>query len=52
MRSSSSELLPEESDPNIFILPKELDTTIRSAFAIVDHKELELLIIDSELLEK
>jgi len=52
MRSSSSELLPDESDPNIFTLPSELDTTILSEIAIVDHSELELLIIDSELLEK
>ena len=52
MRSSSSELLPDESDPSMFTLPSELDTTILSAFAIVDHSELELLVIDSELLEK
>jgi len=49
---SSSELLPEESDPIIFTLPKELDTVIRSALAIVDHKELELLFADSTLPEK
>jgi len=48
MKSSSSELLLEESDPIMFTLPKELDTVIRSAFAIVDHKELEVLFTDSE----
>jgi hypothetical protein len=42
IRSSSSELLPEESDPIMFTLPRELDTFIRSAWAMVDHKELEL----------
>jgi hypothetical protein len=52
MRSSSSELLPDDSDPSMFTLPSELDTTILSAFAIVDHNELELLFIDSKLLEK
>jgi hypothetical protein len=52
MRSSSSELLPDDSDPSIFTLPSEPDTTILSAFAIVVHSELELLFIDSELLEK
>jgi len=52
MRSSSSELLPDDSDPSIFTLPSELETTILSALAIVDHRELELLLIDSELLEK
>ena len=31
----------------MFTLPKELETVIRSAFAMVDHKELELLFIDS-----
>jgi len=36
----------------MFTLPRELDTTILSAFAIVDHREMELLAIDSELLEK
>lgn len=41
--SSSSELLPDESEPIIFMLPKELDTFIRSAFAIVDHKEFEFM---------
>lgn len=33
-------------------LPKELDTTIRSGFAMVDHKEFELLFIDSGPEEK
>jgi hypothetical protein len=42
IRSSSSELLPDESDPIIFTLPKELETVMRSAFAIVDHKDVEL----------
>lgn len=36
----------------MFTLPKELETVIRSALAIVDHKELELLFILSELLGK
>jgi hypothetical protein len=31
----------------MFTLPNELDTTMRSAFAMVDHKELELLLRDS-----
>ncbi len=52
MRSSSPELLPDDSEPSMFTLPRELDTTILSAFAIVDHREMELLAIDSELLEK
>jgi hypothetical protein len=42
IRSSSSELLPEESEPIILTLPSELETVIRSAFVIVDHKEFEL----------
>lgn len=41
--SSSSELLPEESEHIIFMLPNELDTVIRSAFAIVDHNEFEFM---------
>jgi hypothetical protein len=36
----------------MFTLPKELDTPIRSAFAIVDHNELEVLFIDSGPPEK
>lgn len=52
IKSSSSEELPDDSEPSMFTLPKELDTVMRSAFAIVDHKELEALFIDSELLEK
>lgn len=47
IKSSSSEELLEESDPIIFTLPNELDTAMRSAFAIDDHKELELLLSDS-----
>jgi hypothetical protein len=36
----------------MFTLPNELDITTLSAFATVVHRELELLFIDSELLEK
>jgi hypothetical protein len=36
----------------MFTLPNELDTVMRSAFAIVDHKELELLLSDSAVPEK
>jgi len=48
IKSSSSSLLPDESDPSIFTLPKELETVILSAFAIVDHKELLLFPADSD----
>jgi hypothetical protein len=51
IKSSSSELLPDESEPNIFTLPKELETVIRSAFAMVDHKDAEFWFINSALLE-
>lgn len=44
MRSSSSEVLPEELEPIILTLPRELDTATRSGWARVDHKELELLL--------
>jgi len=40
--SSSSELLPDDSDPSILTLPRELETVIRSWLPRVDHKELEL----------
>lgn len=50
--SSSSLLLPEDSDIIIFTLPKELETVIRSAFAMVDHKEPEFMCIESEPLPK
>jgi len=45
MGSSHSELLAEESEPIIFMftLPKEPETVIRSAFAIVDQREPALL---------
>lgn len=46
IRTSSSELVLDDSDI-IFTLPKELETVIRSAFAMVDHKELEFMLLDS-----
>jgi len=52
MRTSSSELLLEDSDIIIFTLPKELETVIRSAFPMVDHKELELMLLESRPPEK
>jgi len=50
MRPSSSEVLPEESEPIMFTLPSELEICIRSPFPIVDHKDAELMC--SELREK
>jgi hypothetical protein len=38
IRSSSPELLSDDSDPSMFTLPKELDTGMRSGFAIVDQR--------------
>jgi hypothetical protein len=50
--SSSPEVLSEESDAIMFTLPKELETAARSAFARVDHRELELLLRESAVAEK
>jgi hypothetical protein len=49
---SSSLSLADESEPIIFTLPKELETVIRSAFAIVDHKEPEALFMASDPMPK
>jgi hypothetical protein len=44
---SSSELLPDDSEPIIFMLPNELDTVVRS-LPRVDHSDIVLLQVDSE----
>jgi hypothetical protein len=49
MRSSSPELLDDDSDPSMFTLPNELDIVVRSAPAIVDHNEAEFKLGGSTL---